>query len=291
MDTVSNFGLQDFFRKVARAPQSALVLDYDGTLSHFRLNRTEAFPYSGVTALLQEIMVTGRTRVVLTTGRRAHELIPLLAISPHPEIWGIQGLERLHSDGLHEIEPIDQRTLDVLSAADDWIDNLKLQHLAEHKPGSLAVHWRGLPEDAARDVRGRVLLGWLSIANRARLTIEEFDGGVEIRMAIRNKGDAMQTILTEMDVAAPVAYLGDDQGDEDAFRALHGRGLCVLVRPQWRETAANLWLRPPAQLLGFLRAWLEACLQKPGGSVRESWTTDSDAGLRHEQGRHARRSG
>lgn len=290
LDTVSKLDLQDFFHEVARAPESALVLDYDGTLSHFRLNRTEAFPYSGVTPLLQEIMVTGRTRVVLITGRRADELIPLLAISPHPEIWGIHGLERLHNDGLHEIEPVDQRTLDALSAADDWIDNLKLQHLAEHKPGSLAVHWRGLPEDAARDVRGRVLLGWLSIADRACLTIEEFDGGVEMRMAIRNKADAMQTILAEMDVAAPVAYLGDDQSDEDAFRALHGRGLCVLVRPQWRETAANLWLRPPAQLLGFLRAWLEACLQKPFGSVRESWTTDYDAGLRHEQGEHPRRS-
>jgi trehalose 6-phosphate phosphatase len=290
LDTVSKLDLQDFFHEVARAPESALVLDYDGTLSHFRLNRTEAFPYSGVTPLLQEIMVTGRTRVVLITGRRADELIPLLAISPHPEIWGIHGLERLHNDGLHEIEPVDQRTLDALSAADDWIDNLKLQHLAEHKPGSLAVHWRGLPEDAARDVRGRVLLGWLSIADRACLTIEEFDGGVEMRMAIRNKADAMQTVLAEMDVAAPVAYLGDDQSDEDAFRALHGRGLCVLVRPQWRETAANLWLRPPAQLLGFLRAWLEACLQKPSGSVRESWTTDYDAGLRHEQGEHPRRS-
>jgi trehalose 6-phosphate phosphatase len=290
LDTVSKLDLQDFFHEVARAPESALVLDYDGTLSHFRLNRTEAFPYSGVTPLLQEIMVTGRTRVVLITGRRADELIPLLAISPHPEIWGIHGLERLHNDGLHEIEPVDQRTLDALSAADDWIDNLKLQHLAEHKPGILAVHWRGLPEDAARDVRGRVLLGWLSIADRACLTIEEFDGGVEMRMAIRNKADAMQTILAEMDVAAPVAYLGDDQSDEDAFRALHGRGLCVLVRPQWRETAANLWLRPPAQLLGFLRAWLEACLQKPSGSVRESWTTDYDAGLRHEQGEHPRRS-
>lgn len=290
LNTISKLDLTEFFRDVSRAHQSALVLDYDGTLSHFRLNRNEAYPYPGVTPLLQEIMATGRTRVVLITGRRAQELIPLLAVSPHPEIWGIHGLERLHSDGLHEIEPIDQRTLDALSAADDWIDNLKIQHLAEHKPGSLAVHWRGLPESAARDVRGRVLLGWLSIADRAHLTIEEFDGGVEIRMAVRNKGDAMQTILAEIDVAAPVAYLGDDQSDEDAFRALHDRGLSVLVRPQWRETAASLWLRPPAQLLAFLRAWLEACLHKPVGAARGGWTIESDAGSRNEQGENAQRT-
>ena len=85
---------------------------------------------------------------------------------------------------------------------------------------------------------------------RACLRLEEFDGGVEMRMADPNKGDAVRTILTEMDVDdAPVAYLGDDESDEDAFRVLQNRGLCVLVRTQWRETAANLWLRPPLQLL------------------------------------------
>ena len=158
-------------------------------------------------------------------------------------------------------------TLDALSAADEWVDSLKLHHLAEHKPGSLAVHWRGLTEEEAREVRCKVLLGWLSIADRACLTLEQFDGGVEMRMADRNKGDAVRTILTEMDVDAPVAYLGDDQSDEDAFRILQNRGLCVLVRPQWRETAANLWLRPPVQLLRFLRDWLAACQRMPAGAV------------------------
>lgn len=218
LDTVSKLDLKDFFRDVARVHQSALVLDYDGTLANFRQNRNDAYPYPGVTALLREIMATGRTRVVLMTGRSADEIVPLLALSPHPEIWGIHGLERLHTDGSLEMEPIDQHTLDALSAADDWIDNLKLQHLAEHKAGGLAVHWRDLPDAVARDVRGRVLLGWLSIADRACLAIEQFDGGVEIRVAIRNKGDALQTVLAEMDIDAPVAYLGDDQTDEDAFR-------------------------------------------------------------------------
>ena len=64
---------------------------------------------------------------------------------------------------------MDQYTLEALSAADEWVDSLELHHLAEHKPGSLAVHWRGLTDDEARAVRGKVLLGWLSIADRAVL--------------------------------------------------------------------------------------------------------------------------
>ncbi len=131
------------------------------------------------------------------------------------------------------------------------------------------MHWRGLNADEIREVRGKVLSGWSSIAERACLRLEEFDGGVEMRMADPNKGDAVRTILTEMDVDdAPVAYLGDDESDEDAFRVLQNRGLCVLVRPQWRETAANLWLRPPLQLFTFLRDWLAACRSMPGGQSR-----------------------
>ena len=262
----SKHDLQDFFHDVAQVHQSALLMDYDGTLAPFQQNRQEALPYPEVTPLLKEIMATGRTRLALITGRCAHELIPLLDVFPHPEIWGTHGLERMRTDGSLEMQPIDGYTLEALSAGDEWVDGLKLHHLVEHKPGSLAVHWRGLNADEIREVRGKVLSGWSSIAERACLRLEQFDGGVEMRMADPNKGDAVRTILTEMDVDdAPVAYLGNDESDEDAFRVLQNRGLCVLVRPQWRETAANLWLRPPVQLLTFLRDWLAACQPMPGG--------------------------
>ncbi len=55
------------------------------------------------------------------------------------------------------------------------------------------------------------------------------------------------------------AYLGDDRTDEDAFCALQGRGLNVLVRRERRPTAADLWLEPPEDLLWFLRHWLDIC--------------------------------
>lgn len=276
LNTISKLDLQDIFREVSRARESALVLDYDGTLAPFRVNRAEAVPYEGVSSLLQQIMSTGRCRVVLVTGRRAQELIPLLGLTPNPEIWGIHGLERLHSNGLHEMTSIDADTLDALAAAEDWVESLGLHRLAEHKPGSLAVHWRGLADAEAQEIRSRVLLGWLSIADGARLNVEEFDGGIEFRVAHRNKGDAVRTILAELEMDAPIAYLGDDQTDEDAFRALHNRGLCVLVRPQWRETAANLWLQPPDQLLAFFRTWLEACLRVPASRSQGPWESDCD---------------
>ena len=51
------------------------------------------------------------------------------------------------------------------------------------------------------------------------------------------------------------SYLGDDLTDEDAFRALKGRGLSVLVRNELRETLADIWLKPPGELIDFLLKW------------------------------------
>lgn len=251
--------LHAFLRSVGRAYQSVLLLDYDGTLAPFQTDRDKAVPYPGVTELLNKIMSTGRTRVAFITGRRAQELLPLLNLKRRPEIWGSHGLERLHADGRYEVRTIDINAHKAILEADKWVRNLQLQDRLERKPGSLAVHWRGLPDGQAIEIRKKVLPGWSALARQAQLSLENFDGGLEIRTAICNKVDAVRTILQEVEENAPVAYLGDDAADEHVFRAMHNSGLCVLVRSHWRATMADLWLRPPEQLTEFLRDWLVAC--------------------------------
>ena len=49
--------------------------------------------------------------------------------------------------------------------------------------------------------------------------------------------------------------------DEAAFIALNqiqAPHLSVLMRADPRETAANIWLRPPAGVRGFLKKWYKA---------------------------------
>lgn len=251
--------IESFLRSLTQASRSLLLLDYDGTLAPFRKERNQAVPYPGVAPALQAIMREGHTRVIIISGRVADDIRLLLGIQPSPEVWGLHGLQRLRPDGSSEILQPDERTLEVLSAAREWLNLRHLQHLAELKTGSVAFHWRGLGEREAERVRGQVLIGWLAIAEDAGLDLLEFDGGVELRAPQADKGDAVRAILREMDPNTPVAYLGDDNTDESAFRALQGRGLSVLVRPLWRQTAAQLWLKPPDELLGFLARWLEAC--------------------------------
>ncbi len=271
LDTDIKLEVQQFFAKLSRARQSALFLDYDGTLSPFKLERDEAFPYPGVSMLLTEIMTTGHTRVVIMTGRRAHEVIPLLGVVPHPEIWGVHGLQRLRPDGSCEMPRLDEVVTQALTRADEWLDSTGLHHLAEHKPGGLAVHWRGMSADEQSDTRKIVSLGWLPIAHHASMVFQEFDGGIEMRMPDGNKGNAVRTVLSEMEPGTLVAYLGDDETDEDAFNALSDRGLRVLVRPEWRRSAASVWLRPPADLQEFLCDWLEACRSAQWPTLRRAW--------------------
>ena len=259
--------LESFLRLVARAPRSLLMLDFDGTLAPFRKDRKKAVPYPGVVSTLQNILGIGKTRVVIISGRDVTETVPLLSIKPHPEVWGLHGLQRLKADGSIELWELDDSTVEGLAAAEDWLRSQHLLHAVELKSGSIAVHWRGLAESAAQAMRGRVMLGWTGIAKRFGLGLMDFDGGVEIRSPKANKGTAVRTILSEMDPEVPSAYLGDDNTDEDAFQAINGRGLSILARPEWRPTAAQIWLRPPEELLELLAGWLRACRERAESSA------------------------
>lgn len=251
--------LNDFLSSVAQAPTSALLLDYDGTLAPFSTDRQNALPYHGVTPILQEIMSSGRTRVVVVTGRNAYEVLFLLRIDPIPEVWGSHGLQRLLPDGSCQMPHVDTNVTEALSDAGRWLAERGLHRLTEFKPGAVAVHWRGLDRKEASELHHEVLQAWMPITGRARLSLLEFDGGLEIRMSDLDKGDAVRTILREMRPDIPVAYLGDDTTDERAFRALGENGLSILVRPEWRRTCAHLWFKPPDDVLDFLAQWRAAC--------------------------------
>jgi len=248
-----------FFDQLCRARERVLLLDYDGTVAPFSVPRNRAFPYPTIPELLDCIMSTCRTRVLLISGRSAREIPPLLGLNPHPEIWGTYGIERLQADGRYFVDHISDDTQHALAEADARLRDAGLAQAVEIKAGAIAVHWRGLnpPEmENAKSAAYRVLS---PLALQSHLLLAEFDGGVELREPMRGKGDVVRSVLSEHSLDVPVAYLGDDTTDEDAFRALNGRGLTVLVRPKYRFTAAQTWIRPPEELEQFFTDWVRAC--------------------------------
>lgn len=248
-----------FFAALREAPRRALVLDYDGTLAPFHEDPARAKPWPQAMALVADIIKAGHTRVVIASGRWTRDLLPLLDLPVRPELWGSHGRERLLPDGRYSMASIEPEAVGDLSRADEWCEELeKLGARVERKPASIAIHWRGLPEEGAARIRNELLARWRADGEGGPLALLEFDGGLELRERSRDKGHVVRTIAGELGPGGVLAYLGDDYTDEDAFREVPANGLPVLVRPELRPTRARLWLRPPEELYAFLQRWLES---------------------------------
>jgi trehalose 6-phosphate phosphatase len=237
--------------ELADAAASVLLLDYDGTLAPFHVDRLRAYPYAGVVQRLEGILKSGRSRVVIVSGRPVAELRPLLLPLHGIEIWGSHGLEHQLPDGTYRQITIASEIAASLREAESWLHMTGLSHRLE-------VNWRGVPAARIESVQAHVQKGLGPLAKGPGLKLLEFEGGLELRVTQPDKGDAVRSVLDNLSSRTPVAYLGDDRTDEDAFRALNSHGLTVLVRPEYRETNAQVWLRPPGELIGFLDRWLES---------------------------------
>jgi len=251
--------LDVFFSKFEDGNNPLLLLDYDGTLASFRMNRFVARPWAGVPELLTRIQRHGRTRIAVITGRPAIEIAPLLGLDAPVEVWGLHGAERLYDDGRRELEAADRKTRKKLDELRDQLRRDSCGGLLEDKQNAVVMHWRGAsPHKAALiEKKTRELFEPETRVNGLRLL--EFEAGLELR-AGRDKGGAVDAILAEAGADSPVAFLGDDLTDEAAFRAVNAvgaRGLSALVRREYRETAARIWLRPPQELRAFLSRWAE----------------------------------
>ena len=258
--------LDSFFASFSSSVSPLLLLDYDGTLAPFRVDRTKARPFKGVREDIARIQEQ-RTRIVVITGRSAHEISPLLrgyppVVKQPVEVWGLHGAERLYVDGRQEVEhpsPEARRTLEKLR---EYLRHNNLGGEFEDKPNAAVMHWRGASERTARFIEQRTLEIFEPIAQRDGFTLLRFESGLELRTG-RNKGDAVRALAAESAPGAPIAYLGDDITDEAAFRAVNeydGPHLSVLVRPEYRETEAEAWLKPPSELRRFFKRWARATL-------------------------------
>jgi trehalose-phosphatase len=249
-----------FFKRMPVASERILMLDYDGTLAPFHPRPHMAYPYPEVTRTLDNLMRDGRTRVVIISGRKAEEIMPLLRLARQPEIWGAHGWERLSPDGefsVRQINPEEAALLDIAYGAAQAAINFGAR--LERKPASVALHWRGLPLIKRLKTQAWIHSVWEPLATGdSRLELQNFNGGLEILVRGHRKGFAVQSVLDTADPQAAVAYLGDDMTDEEAFLAVKPHGLAVLVRERLRDTHANLWIRPPHELRNFISHWMQA---------------------------------
>lgn len=233
-----------------------LFLDYDGTLTPIVARPELALLDEAVRHTLAAL--AQRCPVAIVSGRDRADVQRLVGIDgliyagSHGFDISRPGLRTEHGAAylpdLADAEAELRRSLNPIRGA-----------LLERKTYSLAVHVRGLPPDAAVAVE-TVVDATLSRHTRLR----KGTGKMVFELLPRidwHKGHAVLHILETLRLPAadvlPI-HIGDDRTDEDAFAALAGRGVGILVAESPRPSAAYYTLRNPDEVHRFLLRLSEA---------------------------------
>jgi trehalose-phosphatase len=231
----------------------AVFLDYDGTLTPI-VDRPEAvlLPQEARRAVEH---LAARCPVAVVSGRDLDDVRAMV---------GAEGISYAGSHGFDIVAPDGSRHqkarehLPALDAAEaelrpalEAIPGARL----ERKRFAIALHFREVSGDRTGEVEAAV--------DRAAAGHPELrrTGGkkvFELRPAVDwDKGKAVRWLLEVLGLdrvdVLPV-YVGDDETDEDAFRAIRDRGLGIVVRGESEErpTAARYQLGHPGEVARFL---------------------------------------
>jgi trehalose 6-phosphate phosphatase len=232
----------------------ALFLDYDGVLTPIVDDPAAAT----LDPAMRDAVVAAADAlpVAVISGRDLDDVRGMIDV-PGIAYAGSHGFDMLLADG--ERERKGDEYLDDLDAAQRALDE-RIGDLpgvtVERKRYAIAVHTRRA-RDA--DVRARVERTVEEVAadhDRLRVT-----GGKmiqELRPAIEwDKGRALVRLMEVLELDTdrhPPLYVGDDITDEDAFHAIAGSGMGIVVAGEEdRPTAAALRLDHPDETADLLR--------------------------------------
>jgi trehalose 6-phosphate phosphatase len=245
-----------FWERVRRSRHRLLMLDYDGTLAPFRLERSQALIPAATRAVLQRLLSSRTTRIAIISGRQVSELERL--IGPLPvDLVGEHGWEARSADGRtsrHRLTAEAAMRLEQASRAaraSGWGPRL------ERKRCSLVLHTRGLPLEAARELEFACERLWRTYYERDGLRLHPIDGGLTLRAVGRHKGTAVAELIAGSPPDTLSVYLGDDTTDEDAFHELLDCGVTIHVGTMSCSSTARFHLGSTDDVGAFLSRWEE----------------------------------
>ncbi|MFN3686006.1 trehalose-phosphatase [Salinarimonas sp.] len=261
----SLFDREDEIRARLRGKSIAVFLDYDGTLTPIVED-----PNAARFGEAMREAVVGLARAcptAIVSGRDLPDVQRMVALDA-VYYAGSHGFDMAGPDGWREtvalgraFQPDLAQAADALEAALVGIDGTAV----ERKSFSLAVHYRRVaPADEARVFEAVER----TIAAFGRLKLSRGKKVFDVKpRADWHKGRAIRALIAKLGLDRPdvvPVFVGDDVTDEDAFRAIADRGLCVVVRSEEpRPTSARYALDDVPDVARFLQ--LLRRMQDEGG--------------------------
>jgi trehalose 6-phosphate phosphatase len=245
---------------VGRSGRLAVFLDYDGTLTPIVSYPQDAWLADSMRETLREL--AGCAPVAILSGRdlddvrgRVHIDGIVYAGSHGFDIAGAGGLRR--QLGTAYLSVLDTAETELREALDEI-----LGAQLERKHFSVAAHYRNVNEN---DV-SRVALAVDAVAAKHH-ELRRIEGKKVYELLPRiewDKGKAVVWLLEalglERENVRPI-YIGDDNTDEDAFRALKERGVGILVSDGSRPTSATYSLKNIDEVARFLQVLIARLAQ------------------------------
>lgn len=228
----------------------AVFLDFDGTLVDFAAKPEGVVVSPDLKALLTQLHSATSGALALVTGRSLESLDSLI---DNAELCaaGCHGAEWRQGGTAGAVDATQAQALDVTRAA---LEDFATEHglRIEHKPYSLALHFRHAP-----DLEPKVD-EWLANNMSAQAELRVIGGKFirEVQLQGVDKGTAVERFMSTSPFAGrtPV-FVGDDVTDEDAFAwVTTAEGVAIKVGEG--ETVANY--RLPNHLA--VHKWLESLL-------------------------------
>ena len=236
----------------------AFFLDYDGTLTPIVPRPEDAVLGESMRTVLREL--ADRHPVAIVSGRGRPDV---------RERIGVEGLWYAGSHGFDISGPDAEITWEGAASVVPTVREVttRLQFdlagiegaQVEPKRFTVAVHYRRV---ADRDLSRAEAIVDRAVGEHPELRKAGGKKVWEIRPDFDwDKGRAVEWLLESLGLdgeeIVPI-YVGDDETDEDAFRALAGRnppGIGLLVSEEPRPTAARYRLRDPDDVREWLAGW------------------------------------
>ncbi len=240
----------DFIRDARRL---FLFLDYDGTLVPLAPTPEEARPSPQLLRRMERLCALPETRVAVISGRSMQDLkcfFPvsgLYLVAVHGLVITYPSGETVVRGGEEDLQRWVARIREKLEVALKG----KRGFLIEDKSVALAVHYRLADPHQATEVLRHLYRELRPLIREAGFIAKSGKKVLEFCPAVGNKGDAVSFLLSQWSDAFPL-YIGDDETDEDAFQAVAGRGLSILVAEHPRPTKACFRLQNPQEVASFL---------------------------------------
>jgi len=256
-----NDALRERLEQIARAPVLLVGSDYDGTLAPIVDDPSMARPLRESMVALRALAQMPQTCVAVISGRALRDLASLTGAPEEVHLVGSHGSE-FDPGFAASLNPATRELLDRVRAELDEIASAGQGLSVEHKPASIALHYRNASEQVGDDARRRALEG---PARFEGVHTKEGKKVVELSVLATSKGEALQTIRHRVGASAAL-FIGDDVTDEDAFATLHGPDLGIKVGPG--DTRAGFRIDDTTEVARVLAALCE---------LRQAWLAGRQA--------------